>query len=136
MSTSVAYLRKRLADIGRDDLLAGAEAGLFSVHAAAIEAGLIKQPDVTGNGSQNQSKRIAWAIHKATRGTASPAQPGLSHGTQPAPNMPDLAAAIAEWEEARRPTPPAPPPAEPEPEPARAPEPAVDPETFAKMLVG
>jgi len=126
MSTSVAYLRKRLKAIGRDDLLEGAERGEFSFHAAAIDAGLIKQPDVNGNGSQNRLRSIAWSIHKATRGAGLSAQPGLSHRTQPAPAMPDLAAALAEWEEAQRP-----PPHDREPPPTPVAAPAAERTPFA-----
>jgi len=133
MSTSISYLRKRLRDIGRLDLLEGAEAGHFSFHAAAIDAGLIRQPAIIGNGSQNASKRTAWALWKATRSSA------LDGPTAPtALDMPDLQAAIAEWEEAQKPPTrdrepePAPeglagtivPPAAPAPEPERTPFPA------------
>jgi hypothetical protein len=116
MSTSISYLRKRLRDIGRLDLLEGAEAGHFSFHAAAIDAGLIKQPPNTGNGSQNVARRTAYAIWKTTRQS-----PPLNGATAPsAPAMPDLAAVIAEWEEARKPASrdrePAPATAPPEPE--------------------
>jgi hypothetical protein len=93
MSTSISYLRKRLRDIGRVDLLEGAEAGHFSFHAAAIDAGLIKQPAIIGNGSQNASKRTAYAIWKATRSSPLNGPTPLT-----APDMPDLQAAIAEWE--------------------------------------
>jgi hypothetical protein len=113
MSTAISYLRKRLRDIGRLDLLEGADAGHFSFHAAAIDAGLIKQPAIVGNGSQNASKRTAYAIWKATR--SSPLD-GLSPSI--APGMPDLQAAIAEWEEEAQK--PAPPDHEREPEPAAA----------------
>ena len=127
VSTSVAYLRKRLADIGRFDLLEGAEAGLFSFHAAAIDAGLIKQPAVTGNGSQNASRRTAWALWKATRQS-----PALNGSKAPPSNMPDLAAALAEWEEAQRAERESAPTAVP-PEPER-PKPSI--EDFVKSLIG
>jgi hypothetical protein len=94
MSTSRSYLRKRLKAIGRDDLVQGAEAGLFSFHAAAIDAGLIKEPAIAGNGSPNAAKRAAYAIWKATRQS-----PPLNGST--APTMPDLAAALAEVEAMR-----------------------------------
>jgi len=68
MSTSVAYLRKRLADIGRHDLLSAADRGDISTHAAAEAAGLIRtaRSRVTGNGSQNQARRRHWAVARAT----------------------------------------------------------------------
>src|SRR5262245_44580388 len=117
MSTSISYLRKRLRDIGRLDLLEGAEAGLFSFHAAAIDAGLIKQPAISGNGSPNAAKRTAYAIWKATRSSPSD---GPTPST--APDMPDLAAALDEAEEMRKP-----PPRDPEPAAPVAP-PLVQPE--------
>jgi hypothetical protein len=122
MSTSVAYLRKRLKAIGRDDLLEAAERGDFSFHAAAIDAGLIKQPAIAGNGSPNAAKRTAYAIWKATR--QSPPLDGPTAST--APIMPDLAAAIAEWEEAQKPPlhDREPAPAVSPPEPERTPFPA------------
>jgi hypothetical protein len=101
MSTSISYLRKRLRDIGRLDLLEGAEAGHFSFHAAAIDAGLIKQPAIIGNGSQNASKRTAYAIWKATKSSPLDGPTPLT-----APDMPDLQAALAELEEAQKPAPP------------------------------
>jgi hypothetical protein len=67
MSTSVAYLRKRLADIGRHDLLEAAERGEVSTFAAAEEAGLVTRREVTGNGSPNQAKKRAWALARITR---------------------------------------------------------------------
>ena len=112
MSTSVSYLRKRLADIGRHDLLDAAEAGLVSFFAAAEEAGLIRRKEVQGNGSPNQAKKRAWALHKISKQTATPpeaefshqpVQPKFSQGTRNgrlAP--PDLGAILAEWEEAQR----------------------------------
>jgi hypothetical protein len=66
VSTSVAYLRKRLADIGRDDLLSAAEAGLISTFAAAEEAGLVRRKEVLGTGSPNAAKRRAWALMRVT----------------------------------------------------------------------
>ena len=69
MSTSVSYLRKRLAAPGRHDLLSACEAGLVSTFACAEEAGLIKRRAVTGNGSENQAKKRAWALARITRGT-------------------------------------------------------------------
>src|SRR5262245_10337604 len=48
VSTSIAYLSKRLADIGRYDLLEGAQRGEFSYMAAAEWAGLITRRPPTG----------------------------------------------------------------------------------------
>jgi hypothetical protein len=122
MSTSVAYLRKRLTDIGRQDLLDAAERGEISTFAAAEEAGLVRRQAVLGTGSENAAKRRAWAIMKATRQTpplapkpgptpaSTPAHSKFSQETprngRSAPTTPiDLAAAIREWEEAQKPAP-------------------------------
>jgi hypothetical protein len=67
MSTSVAYLRKRLNDIGRHDLLGAAERGEISTFAAAEEAGLINhRRPVLGTGSPNAAKRRAYALMRIT----------------------------------------------------------------------
>jgi len=66
MSTSVSYLKKRLADIGRHDLLQAAEAGLVSHFAAAEEAGLITRREVLGTGSANQARKRAYALMRIT----------------------------------------------------------------------
>src|SRR5262249_44093296 len=77
VSTSVAYLRKRLADVGRQDLLDAAEAGLISTFAAAEEAGLVRRRGGLGTGSPNATKRGAWGISRKTQGTpAAAAQTG------------------------------------------------------------
>jgi len=77
MSTTVAYLTKRLNDLGRDDLLAAVASGALSTFAAAVEAGLVQRPPVSGNGSENQAKKRAWAIMKATgRGPLPSPKPG------------------------------------------------------------
>ena len=119
MSTSVAYLRKRLADLGRYDLLDAADAGLVSVYACAEEAGLVTRPEVQGNGSPNAAKRRAWTLMRVTAGKSPPApeseaeisqHPKFSqerNGRPSGSSTPiDLAAAIAEWEEAQKPAPP------------------------------
>ena len=67
MSTSVAYLKKRLAAVGRHDLLQAAESGLVSHFAAAEEAGLIRRKEVAGTGSPNQTKKRLWALSRITR---------------------------------------------------------------------
>jgi len=118
MSTSVSYLRKRLADIGRYDLLDAADRGLVSVYACAEEAGLITRPEVQGNGSPNAAKRRAWALMRVTAGKSPLApeseaeisqQPKFSqerNGSSRPTTPPNLAAALAEWEEAQKPAPP------------------------------
>jgi hypothetical protein len=90
MSTSRAYLAKRLKAIGRDDLLAAAERGEVTLHSAALWAGLITQQRVPeGNGSQNVSKRAAWALMKAERGTSPSApRPESAPESAPAPVQP------------------------------------------------
>src|SRR5262249_43033068 len=64
----------------------------------------IKQPAISGNGSPNRSKAIAMAIWKATRQSpsAAPRGPTLKVSQETATGRPDLAAALAEWEEAQR----------------------------------
>jgi hypothetical protein len=125
MSTSIAYLSKRLRDIGRLDLLEGAERGEFSYHAAAIWAGLIKQREALGNGSPNKGKRAAWAIWKATRQSPTSAQPEPTPAKTVANGhslpRPDLAAALAEWEAAQRDEEPEPTPPPLAPDPERTP---------------
>ena len=111
MSTSVSYLRKRLADIGRYDLLDAADRGDVSHYAAAEEAGLVRRREVTGNGSPNAAKRRAWALARITRQAPPLAlKPETAKFSQETPRNGrsasiDLAAAIAEWEEAQKPAP-------------------------------
>ena len=68
MSSSVAFLQKRLADIGQFDLLQAARRGEISTFAAAEAAGLIRtaRSRVLGTGSENQAKKRAWAIARIT----------------------------------------------------------------------
>jgi hypothetical protein len=75
MSTSVAYLRKRLADIGRTDLLSAAERGEVSFYAASEAAGLVKRRAVQGNGSRNASKLRQFRIRAILRGSNGPHRP-------------------------------------------------------------
>jgi len=90
MSTSRAYLAKRLKAIGRDDLLAAAERGEVTLHSAALWAGLITQQRVPeGNGSQNVSKRKAWALFRAERqGLGPKLEPRLEPEISPKPASP------------------------------------------------
>ena len=120
MSTSVAYLRKRLADIGRYDLLDAADRGLVSVYACAEEAGLVTRPEVQGNGSPNAAKRRAWSLMRVTGKSPLTAKPEAEFSQSAHPKFSqerngrpsgsstpvDLVAALAEWEEAQRPAPP------------------------------
>jgi hypothetical protein len=80
MSTSVAYLRKRLTDLKRHDLLDAVDRGEISTYAAAEEAGLVRRREVQGNGSPNQAKARAWALMRITRQSAS-----LAPQPEPAP---------------------------------------------------
>jgi hypothetical protein len=81
VSTSVAYLRKRLADIGRYDLLEACERGEVSTYACAEEAGLVTRREITGNGSPNQAKKRAWALARITR------QSPLTPKAEPEPRL-------------------------------------------------
>jgi hypothetical protein len=86
MSTSVAYLRKRLTDIGRLDLLAAAERGEVSFFAASEAAGLIRRKEVLGTGSGNQARRRMWALARATgQAPRLPPEPKPEIGSTPAP---------------------------------------------------
>jgi hypothetical protein len=88
MSTSIAYLKKRLLDLGRYDLVSAAERGEVSFYACAEEAGLVRRREVQGNGSTNQAKTRAWALHRITRQAASLApqpQPETCAEVKPAP---------------------------------------------------
>src|SRR5215831_11321585 len=139
MSTSRAYLAKRLKAIGRHDLVEAAERGEVTLHSAAIWTGLISQQHTAeGNGSQNVSKRKAWALLQAERQyEARPehTQPTSSQEFSPRTlrkglkvgPRPDLAAALAEWEEAQKKPAPRdrePAPAASPPEPERTPFPS------------
>jgi len=75
MSTSVSYLRKRLADIGRTDLLNAAERGEVSFYAASEAAGLIRRRAVQGNGSPNAAKRRQFRIRAILREANGPHRP-------------------------------------------------------------
>ena len=88
LSTSVAYLRKRLADIGRHDLLLAAENGEISTYCAAEAAGLITRKAVTGNGSPNQAKKRAWAVMKVEERAAPLAPKPEPQPVAPAPAQP------------------------------------------------
>jgi hypothetical protein len=85
MSTSVAYLRKRLAAIGRHDLLAAVDRGELRAFVAAEAAGLIKRQPVTGNGSQNQARKRRYAVARAT-GPALPLPPESEPQPEPQPH--------------------------------------------------
>jgi hypothetical protein len=107
--------------------LAAIDAGALSVYGAACEVGYVTRPTPLGTGSPNARKRRDWAIARAYRGNAradasANAEPasetgkkingGRLTGSANAESVPlartsiDLAAAIAEWEEAQRPAPP------------------------------
>jgi len=122
------YLLQRLERDGFTELVEAIERGELSTYAAAVEVGYRKRPEPTGRGSENERRRREWAIRKAfqtgERADAVCARPAPSNG----PSIPDLAAAIAEWEEAQRaeprthattpiPTPAPPAPTLPEPFP-------------------
>jgi hypothetical protein len=112
---SAAYLRSRLERDGHVELLQAIDNGTLSTYAAGVEAGYTKRPEPLGSGSPNARKRREWAVVRAYResGASRNVQNGQTgQNGQPrrvvgsAPTPPDLAAAIAEWEEAQRPAPP------------------------------
>jgi hypothetical protein len=90
MSTSRIYLAKRLRAIGRHDLVEAAERGEVTLHSAALWCGLISQQHVPqGNGSQNASKRAAWALMRAERrGSLPEPKPEPAPEKRPAPLAP------------------------------------------------
>jgi hypothetical protein len=101
---------QRLERDGHHELLAAIDAKMLTVYAAACEVGYVTRPEPLGTGSPNARKRIDWTIHQAYRGserantTPEPVQEAPRNGRS-ASIMPDLAAALAEWEEAQRPAP-------------------------------
>jgi hypothetical protein len=111
------YLLQRLERDGHHELLVSIAAGELSVYAAACEVGYVTRPTPSGNGSPNARKRREWAIRKAYQGsaradTASVTPQASTEVLRPPPNgrsapRPpiDLAAVIAEWEEAQKPAP-------------------------------
>jgi len=102
---SRGYLLQRLERDGHHELLAAIDAKMLTVYAAACEVGYVTRPEPTGRGSPNAAKRREWAIRKALQGNErtnaarKQAQEAPRNGRS-AP--PDLAAAIAEWEQARK----------------------------------
>jgi hypothetical protein len=104
---SAAYLRSRLERDGYIELLAAVDRGELSTFAAGVEAGYTKRPEPLGTGSQNARRRRDWTIAKAyrvsARADAAPGQEAPRNGRS-APTPPiDLAAALAEWEQAQKP---------------------------------
>jgi hypothetical protein len=65
--TSVSYLTKRLADVGRHDLLAAVEGGRISAYAAAEMAGLVTRRPITGRGNTNAAKRRRFLFRALMR---------------------------------------------------------------------
>jgi hypothetical protein len=63
--TSRAYLLDRLERAGEVELLAAVEDGAISVFAAAVEAGIVRRPVPSGQGSTNEAKRREFAIRRA-----------------------------------------------------------------------
>jgi hypothetical protein len=60
--TSVSFLKKRLADLGRHDLLTAVENGRISAYTAAEAADLVVRRPVAGGGSTNAAKRRAGVL--------------------------------------------------------------------------
>ena len=91
MSTSVAYLTKRLHDIGRHDLLSAIDNGDLSAYAAAEAAGLITRSPAQGGGSGNQTRRRHYALLRATGQV-----PPLDPKPEPAPTRSEFSPATRE----------------------------------------
>jgi hypothetical protein len=100
---------------GFHELLRAVDTGTLSVYAASVAAGFVRRPEPLGTGSPNARKRIDWAIHRAYRegeraGVAPepvpepvPVQEAPRNGRSASSTPIDLAAALAEVEEMRRP---------------------------------
>jgi hypothetical protein len=65
--TSIAFLTKRLTDIGRHDLLQAVQDGLISTYAAAVEAGLVMRQGVTGTGNKGPAQRRRLTLDALAR---------------------------------------------------------------------
>src|SRR6516162_11163977 len=65
--TSIEYLTKRLRKGGHFALLAAVERGDISAYAAAEECGFVTRRPILGTGSENASRRRAFAIRAALR---------------------------------------------------------------------
>jgi len=115
---SRGYLLQRLERDGHHELLAAIDAKMLTVYAAACEVGYVTRPEPTGRGSPNAAKRREWAIRKAFQGSARADAASITAQAptdalrlppngRSGPSTPiDLAAVIAEWEEAQKPAPP------------------------------
>src|SRR5262249_52431000 len=122
------HLRSCLERGGFFVLLRLVEAGELTAHGAAVEAGIRQGREPLGSGSQNAARTRAWKVHRAYeeakrarvplgagdlqywQDDANPARRavlrpgnGAAHPRRAA--WPDLTAALAELEEARRPPP-------------------------------
>jgi hypothetical protein len=75
--TSVTFLKKRLADVGRLDLLAAVADGQISAYAAAEAAGLITRPPTAGTGNQGPAKRRQFTIRRLTQSGPDPASEAM-----------------------------------------------------------
>jgi hypothetical protein len=71
--TSVTFLKRRLAEVGRADLLQAVEGGVISAYAAAEAAGLITRRPVQGNGNAGLAKRRQHLLRKLEQSGPDPA---------------------------------------------------------------
>lgn len=60
--TSRAYIIRRLALAGRNDLVEAIEAGEVSAFAVAVELGWHRRPPILGTGSTNQARRRQYRL--------------------------------------------------------------------------
>jgi hypothetical protein len=101
------YLLQRLERDGHHELLSLIDAKKLSVYAAACHVGYVTRPEPSGNGSPNARKLREWTIRKAYQGNGQtvaapvPVQEAPRNGRSAPPI--DLAAALVEVEEMRRP---------------------------------
>jgi hypothetical protein len=64
MSTSRKVIIDRLRRENMRDVADAIEAGEVSAFNVAVEMGWAKRHNILGTGSENMSKRNAWALHK------------------------------------------------------------------------
>jgi hypothetical protein len=119
-----AHLRSCLERGGFFVLLSMVDRGELTAHGAAIQAGIRQGREPLGSGSQNRARTRAWKVKKAYEDAKRAGVPlgagdlqywqddafpavalrrgnGAAHPRRAA--MPDLAAVIAEWEQAQKP---------------------------------
>jgi hypothetical protein len=85
--TSVTFLKRRLAEIGRKDLLQAVEGGLLSAYAAAEAAGLVTRRPTTGTGTAGPAQRRQHIVRQVTSGDPHPAAVAMELALGPSPHF-------------------------------------------------